>query len=82
MLIYLNDKECTVCGYKDIRALEFDHIDPKTKSFSIARAVTDGYSWEKILLEIQKCRIVCANCHKITTAKQYNWYRMARWPSS
>lgn len=75
MLSYLQNKTCTICGFSDIRALEFDHINPNLKSFSIARALSDGCSWERILIEIKKCRIVCANCHKIRTAGQFKWYR-------
>lgn len=70
---YLSDKECEDCGINDIRCLEFDHINPKLKEFEIARAITTGYSWDKILKEINKCRLLCANCHKIITAEQQNW---------
>jgi 5-methylcytosine-specific restriction endonuclease McrA len=75
MMQYLSDKGCVSCGNTDIRVLEFDHIDPKTKSFSIARAIASTLSWENILKEIAKCQILCANCHKIKTAEQQGWYR-------
>lgn len=75
MLTYLNDKACVRCGVNDIRVLEFDHIDPKTKAFSIARAIASTFSWERILAEISKCQILCANCHKIKTATENNWYK-------
>lgn len=70
---YLEYKSCEQCGFSDIRALDFDHLDPAIKKFSIARAINDCYSWEKILLEIRKCQILCSNCHRIRTAEQYNW---------
>lgn len=72
---YLADKQCVSCGIKDPRVLEFDHIDPKTKSFAIARAVHDILSWDKILAEVSKCQVLCANCHKIKTAEQQGWYK-------
>lgn len=75
---YLSDKSCEDCGFSDIRTLDFDHIDPNLKKFGIARAINSGYSWKQILDEINKCRILCANCHRIRTANQYNWYRKAR----
>ncbi len=80
MIKYLSDKSCANCGINDIRVLDFDHIDETKKSFSIARAINDGYSWERISKEIKKCRILCANCHRIRTAKQYNWrkWRLGR----
>jgi len=56
--------ECTVCGYnKCVDALEFHHLDPDEKDFGIA---SSGYtrSWEKIRTELDKCILVCSNCHK------------------
>lgn len=70
---FLLDKSCLFCGNADPRVLEFDHIDRETKSFSIARGLTNGLNWDKILDEIEKCQIVCANCHRIRTAEQFNW---------
>ncbi len=55
--------KCALCGYKKCqRALSFHHRDPKKKSFGIA---TKGLtrSWEKIKQEIDKCVLLCANCH-------------------
>jgi hypothetical protein len=76
MLDYLSDKSCTQCGESDLRVLDFDHIDPTTKSFSIARGLTNCLEWEAIFMEIQKCRILCANCHRKHTATQNNSYRL------
>ncbi len=80
MAEYMVGKGCEHCGIDDIRVLDFDHLDPKLKSFSIARAINESYSWDKILEEIKKCRILCANCHRIRTAEQYNWrkWRLGR----
>ena len=69
----LAERCCEGCGFDDVRALEFDHIDPEFKSFGIARAISDCYSWKKIDEEIKKCRVLCANCHKIRTAQQQKW---------
>lgn len=76
MLQYLSDKACEVCGENDPCVLDFDHLDPSLKSFGIARAVSDGMAWKKILTEIGKCRIVCANCHRKHTARQRGWYKL------
>ena len=76
MLEYLKDKSCAICQINDPRVLEFDHLDPSAKSFSIARGNSDLLlSWPKILAEIEKCQILCANCHKIKTAQEQNWYK-------
>ena len=54
---------CKICGYnKSTRALSFHHIDPKTKKFGISmRGMTR--SWQKIEDELQKCVLLCSNCH-------------------
>ena len=75
MLEYLRDKFCVVCGESDVRALEFDHIDPACKSFNISQSVKLGHRWERVVEEIKKCRILCANCYKKHTSSQYGWYK-------
>ena len=55
---------CQICGYdKCLEALEFHHIASDEKDFSIS---DKGYtrSWEKIQKELEKCMLVCANCHR------------------
>ncbi len=54
---------CEICGYnKCDRALSFHHIDPKTKEFGLSdKGLTR--SWEKTRKEIDKCILLCANCH-------------------
>ena len=48
----------------------------KPKRFDISKAVLSGYSLNAIRLEMQKCDIRCANCHRRRTAKQFGWYRL------
>jgi transcription elongation factor Elf1 len=55
--------KCLICGYnKCQRALSFHHIDPSKKEFDLS---TKGLtrSWDRIKNEIEKCVLVCANCH-------------------
>jgi 5-methylcytosine-specific restriction endonuclease McrA len=55
---------CQACGYdRCIEALEFHHLDPKQKDFGISYK---GYtrSWEKVKEEVDKCVLLCANCHR------------------
>lgn len=75
LLEYLSGKACVICGENDVRVLEFDHLDPTQKSFSISQATRLGYSWEATLTEIEKCRVLCASCHKKHTAAQFQWYK-------
>lgn len=75
MLALLKNRECALCGENDIRVLEFDHLSPKSKGFSISQAVKLGHSWDVVIKEINKCQILCANCHKKRTAEQIGWYK-------
>jgi hypothetical protein len=75
MLAYLHGKTCEICGETDIRTFEFDHIDQTKKTFAVSQAVRLGYMWPEVTAELQKCRILCANCHKKHTASQANWYK-------
>lgn len=54
---------CVACGLKDIRYLEFDHIDPTTKKQTIALMVGRAYGIESIKQEMRKCQILCSSCH-------------------
>ena len=61
--------KCEQCGYdRCIDALEFHHRDPALKDFSIS---SKGYtrSWEKVVKELDKCVMLCANCHRELHAK-------------
>lgn len=54
---------CSNCGYsKCSDALQFHHLDPTKKNFGISAA---GYSnsWDKMKKELDKCILLCANCH-------------------
>jgi 5-methylcytosine-specific restriction endonuclease McrA len=75
MLEYLRQKSCMVCGETDPIVLEFDHPDPARKNFGIARAISDLKPWAKILAEMQACQVLCANCHKRKTAREFSWYK-------
>ena len=70
---YLKLHPCIDCGESDIVVLDFDHTD--NKEFNISDGVRGVYSLKRIQLEIDKCEIRCANCHRRKTAKNYNWYK-------
>jgi len=55
---------CTICDESDPACLDYHHRNPKNKHLSIAEMVRQGYSRERILKEIRKCDVVCANCHR------------------
>src|SRR5262245_8614732 len=52
---------CQICGYdKCVRALTFHHLDPSHKDFTIGGI---SKSWNTIQSELNKCVLLCANCH-------------------
>lgn len=64
------DKPCADCGIRyPYYVMEFDHLDSETKEFNVSAGVT-RVSYERLLAEIAKCDVVCANCHRFRTAKR------------
>lgn len=62
-IVYVMGERCQICGYnRSIHALELHHINPEQKDFSFNKA--DSVAWEKMVPELQKCILVCANCHR------------------
>ncbi len=60
-LDYLGGK-CSLCGYnKCVQALDFHHLDPLQKDFTISSKKT---KFDKLKSELDKCILVCANCHR------------------
>lgn len=68
LLDILKQSRCIDCDNNDVRVLEFDHIH--SKSYSIGNM--SSFSIERMRKEIEKCEIVCANCHRIRTYKRMN----------
>ena len=64
------ERGCTDCGYADHpAALEFDHLPGHKKEHRIAQ-LANGAKRAKIMAEIAKCEVVCANCHRVRTAER------------
>ena len=63
---YINDVKSNSrcpCGEDHIATLQFHHIDSETKRFEISKAPSLGISKKVLDEEIQKCIILCSNCH-------------------
>lgn len=72
LLEYLLAHPCTDCGEVDPVVLEFDHL--RDKEYGISQMISFA-SINSILEEIDKCEVVCANCHKRRTAKRAGWFK-------
>ena len=70
---YLKQHPCIDCSETDPIVLEFDHRSDKV--MSIADMISTGQSLDKIEVEIAKCDVRCANCHRRKTAKDFDWYK-------
>lgn len=76
---HLENNPCEVCGFEDWRALQFDHLDRSQKAFTIGhilrKSATTYVSTLRLAMEIEKCRVLCANCHQMHTSKQMGFWR-------
>ena len=64
MAVEYKGGKCEMCGYdRCIDALEFHHNKPTQKDFGISNK---GYTrqWKKVQEELDKCMMICANCHR------------------
>jgi hypothetical protein len=60
---YASAKTCLFCGEKDPACLVFHHRNPEEKEQPVSRMVSQGCSIAKIQKEIEKCDVLCENCH-------------------
>lgn len=69
-------KGCATCGYKSHPiALQFDHIEPASKSVNRSGSAIDPiWSKHRIKQELAKCQVLCANCHAIRTYEERHYY--------
>lgn len=58
------DGGCVRCVEDDPACLDFHHTDTERKEMTISSMISYGYSKERLLAEIEKCEILCANCHR------------------
>ena len=65
----LKDKACLHCGEADPDVLEFHHRNPTDKYKNVSTLFSKGWS-RKVVEEMAKCDILCANCHRRLTAKE------------
>jgi len=67
LIEYFKTHPCVDCGEQDPVVLEFDHL--RDKSFSIGTGLATS-SQRRFLAEIEKCEVVCANCHRRRTCRR------------
>jgi hypothetical protein len=71
---------CSRCPENDPRCLDFHHRNHEEKSFCVGAGPNRRYSRERILEEIAKCDILCANCHRKETFKDITYEAKVKRP--
>ena len=64
---YLLDKSCEYCGESDMLKLQFDHKSEYEKIDNVTNLLKGSLNTLKE--EVEKCRVLCANCHQVKTVK-------------
>lgn len=63
--------KCEKCGYDKCKwVFDFHHLNPEEKDFGISRYSV--LAWEKVKKELDKCIMLCANCHRELHYNAYN----------
>ena len=70
---YLQEHPCEHCGINDPRVMDFDHLEQSTKTAEISYMIQRA-SIEALQAEIAKCQVLCANCHRIRSGYQLNYW--------
>ena len=71
---YKLERGCELCGFREhAAALDFDHMDRDAKKVGVG--MMQMRAWSSIKAEVAKCRVLCANCHRIESARKgHNGY--------
>lgn len=71
---YKRDKSCMDCGGSfPFPVMEFDHREGEDKDRGISYLVRRPVGLARLQAEMDKCDLVCANCHRIRTARRGGW---------
>ena len=69
---------CADCSYnRHHAALDFDHRDRAEKHRTVSWLVSHNSPWSTLMAEIDKCDVVCANCHRIRSFDRRDWTALA-----
>lgn len=74
IIAYLDSHPCIECGADDPVVLEFDHV--RDKRHLVSSLVAHGAPLGRIALEIERCEVVCVNCHRRRTAQRQGSRRL------
>lgn len=55
---------CVACGESESVCLDFHHTDPSKKEKAVGAMFGGNPSFQKVMTEVKKCVVLCANCHR------------------
>jgi hypothetical protein len=74
MVRKLKNRPCADCGLSyPYFVMDFDHREGVEKLFNIGNGIRRMVGTKRLLAEIEKCDLVCANCHRHRTARRAGW---------
>ena len=76
VLRFFRSHPCVDCGETDIVVLEFDHRNQFDKDYEVSQMIQRRMPANKIIDEISKCDVRCANCHRRKTVKETKSWRL------
>lgn len=73
MVEEFKNRPCADCGNEyPSYVMDLDHLPGHEKLANISRLVGEGASWERLKAELEKCEVVCANCHRERTHSRHS----------
>lgn len=67
-ITYKRGLSCSKCGSSHYAIIDFHHVSEKTEV--VSNMVVNGYSIKSIKREIERCIVLCSNCHRILHAER------------
>ena len=76
LIEYLKTHPCVDCGEINLLTLEFDHRERGKKSYNVSYIMRNSMTLNHLIIEINKCDVRCANCHRIKTEKEIKSWKL------
>lgn len=71
MVTLTKARPCSDCGGRfPAVCMDYDHLPGSVKLASVG-ALSSGYRWREAFAEIDKCELVCSNCHRVRTQERH-----------
>lgn len=61
---FMQNFSCKFCSESSIECLDWHHLDPSTKRDTVSTLLNEYRSMQSVLDEMEKCIVVCSNCHR------------------